>query len=109
MLKNNLGVYGKGLNQLKILNKDVFAIQPFDMDCVIICPPWGGMNSEEYASRDLDEIMVPKLSDIINHCKKFSSNMILQMPKNTNLKNLIKVINLCNLCPLIRVEKIFLN
>lgn len=53
--------------------------------------------------------MVPKLSDILNHFKKFSKNMILQMPKNTNLRNLLNVINMCNLSPLLKIEKIMVD
>ncbi len=53
--------------------------------------------------------MVPKLSDILNHCKKFSKNILLQLPKNTNLKNLLKIINLCFLSPIVKIEKIFVQ
>lgn len=45
MLKNNLTVYGKGPNMLKIYNKDVFDVQPFKTDCCVVCPPWGGINT----------------------------------------------------------------
>ncbi len=44
MLKNNLSVYGKGLNQLTIYNKDYIQIKPFPVDAVLVCPPWGGIN-----------------------------------------------------------------
>ena len=53
--------------------------------------------------------MKPNLSDIINHCRRFSENIVLQMPKNTNIKNFIKITNLCNICPLIKIEKILVN
>lgn len=36
--------------------------------------------------------MSPKLSHILLHAIKFSSNMILQLPKNTNLENLFNII-----------------
>jgi hypothetical protein len=103
MLKNNLLVYGKGLNLLTFMNKDALQIQPYKVDAVLIFPPWGGPNIFEYSYRDFDEIMNPKLSDILNHFKKFSQNIVLQMPKNTNLQNLIKVINLCFFPPIIKV------
>lgn len=103
MLKNNLRVYGKGLNLLKILNKDALQIKPYPVDAVLICPPWGGMDITEYSHRDLDEIMNPKLSDILNHFKKFSKNMVIQMPKNTNLANLLKIINMCFLTPIVKI------
>lgn len=44
MLKNNLSVYGKGLNLLTIHNKDYAKIKPTPVDAVMICPPWGGIN-----------------------------------------------------------------
>lgn len=43
MLKNNLSVYGKGLNLLTIQNKDYAKIKPFQVDAMIVCPPWGGI------------------------------------------------------------------
>ena len=103
MLKNNLTVYGKGLNQIKIKNKDFFEVEPFKVDAVIACPPWGGLELDEYSYKDLDEIMNPKLSQILLHCLKFSQNIILQMPKNTNINNLVKVINLCFIKPMIKI------
>lgn len=54
MLKNNLQVYGKGLNLLSIHNKDALKIKPYQVDAVVICPPWGGVNISEYSFRDLD-------------------------------------------------------
>lgn len=109
MLKNNLSVYGKGLNLLTIHNKDYALIKPIPVDAVMICPPWGGIDISQYAYRDLDEIMKPRLSDILNHCKKFSKNIVIQMPKNTNLKSLLKVINGCFLNPVFKVEKILVD
>lgn len=85
MLKNNVKVYGKNLGAMKILNKDFFQVQPQKFDMVLVCPPWGGIDITAYAYQDLDEIMFPKLSDILLHCKKFSKNICLQMPKNTNI------------------------
>lgn len=31
--------------------------------------------------------------------------MIIQLPKNTNMCNLLKIINLCSLPPIVRIEK----
>lgn len=50
--------------------------------------------------------MEPKLSDILNHFKQFSRNIVLQMPKNTNFSNLLKIINMCFLTPIVKIEKI---
>jgi hypothetical protein len=53
--------------------------------------------------------MNPRLTDILNHAKKFCSNIMLQMPKNTNIDNLIKVIQNCEYYPLFTIEKIMTN
>ena len=85
MFKNNFKVYEKNQNSFKFFCSDFLKIQPFETDALIICPPWGGIDLSEYSHKDLDEIMNPKLSDILNHAKKFSQNIMLQMPKNTNI------------------------
>jgi hypothetical protein len=53
--------------------------------------------------------MYPKLSDILNHGLKFSKNIMLQMPKNTNIENLLKVFIECNITPIFTIEKIMTN
>jgi hypothetical protein len=53
--------------------------------------------------------MHPKLSDILNHGLKFSKNIMLQMPKNTNIENLLKVFIECNITPIFTIEKIMTN
>lgn len=35
--------------------------------------------------------------------------MILQLPKNTNLRNLLKIIHMCCLTPILKVEKIIVD
>jgi hypothetical protein len=53
--------------------------------------------------------MNPKLSDIMNHALKFSKNIMLQMPKNTNIENLLKVFIECEITPILTIEKIMTN
>ena len=60
-------------------------MEPFATDAMIICPPWGGVNISEYSKRNLDEIMKPKLSDMIEHALQFCKRIMLQMPKNTKI------------------------
>jgi hypothetical protein len=45
MLKNNLKVYKKEESLLKFQNKDFLKVKPFPCDVLIICPPWGGINT----------------------------------------------------------------
>ena len=53
--------------------------------------------------------MTPKLTHILLHAKKFTSQIMLQMPKQTNLGLLIRTFNLVGLAPLFTVEKIMTN
>jgi hypothetical protein len=54
MLKHNLQVYQKSLHRLKVINQDFLEIEPFQTDALIICPPWGGIETQDYATLDLD-------------------------------------------------------
>ncbi len=91
MLEHNMKIYNKSLHHLKFINKDFLAIEPFQTDALIICPPWGGINTQEYATEDPDTLMKPKLTDILLHAKKFSSEIMLQMPKQTSIGHLIRI------------------
>lgn len=109
MLQHNMQVYKKSLNRLKFINSDFLAIEPFQTDALIICPPWGGIETADYATKDLDSLMSPKLSDILIHAQKFAGEILLQLPKQTNLGNLIRVIQSVGLRPIFTVEKIMTN
>ena len=109
MLKHNLRVYGKGIRKDNILNRDFLEVEPFRTDALIICPPWGGIDTMAYSTGDLDELMFPKLSDILVHARKFSENIMLQLPKQTNMLNLLKVVHQVGLKPVMSVEKIMTN
>ena len=102
-------VYGKQLSFLESYRQDFLKVKPFETDMLVICPPWGGINISEYSYRDLDEIMDPKLTEILSHALKFSQNILLQMPKNTNILNLVKVTSKLNMSPFIGIEKIQTN
>ena len=110
MLKENLKVYGKKSEKITFKNFDFLKLAPFKTDAIILCPPWGGVSIKEYTRKDPDTLMKPKLSEILEHALKFSKNIILQMPKTTNINNLINVVLRCRgLRPLFTVEKIFRN
>jgi hypothetical protein len=53
--------------------------------------------------------MHPKLTDILTHARKFAQDILLQMPKQTNIGNLIRIIQQVGLRPLFTVEKIMTN
>jgi hypothetical protein len=102
-------VYSKSLHRLKFINSDFLLVEPFATDALIICPPWGGIDTHDYATHDPDDIMKPKLSDILIHAMKFSSEILLQMPKQTNIGKLIRVFHKVGLCPIFTIEKIMTN
>ncbi len=47
--------------------------------------------------------MNPKLSDILIHAQKFAREILLQMPKQTNIGNLIRIIHQVGLKPIFTV------
>ena len=53
--------------------------------------------------------MKPKLTDILLHAQKFSGEMLLQMPKQTNIGRLIRVFKKVGLTPIFTIEKIMTN
>jgi hypothetical protein len=53
--------------------------------------------------------MKPKLSDILIHAQKFSKEIMLQMPKQTNIGKLIRVFQRVGLSPIFTIEKIMTN
>lgn len=53
--------------------------------------------------------MSPKLSDILIHAQKFAKEILLQMPKQTNIGNLIRIIHQVGLRAVFTVEKIKTN
>ena len=65
MLEHNMNVYNRIKNTLKIINLDFLKMEPFSTDAIILCPPWGGTKITDYATKDLDELIEPKLSLIL--------------------------------------------
>jgi len=50
--------------------------------------------------------MKPKLTDILLHAQKFSTQIMLQMPKQTNIGKIIRIFNKVGLSPIFTIEKI---
>ncbi|MBS1889928.1 MAG: hypothetical protein JST59_01430 [Actinobacteria bacterium] len=109
MLRNNLSVYGVDQTNIEFMCQDFLNMKPFKTDLVILCPPWGGTNLELYDREQLDSIMQPKLSDILRHARLFSNNLILQMPKNTNIRNLMEVVARAYGTPLAQIVRVMFN
>ena len=53
--------------------------------------------------------MNPPLSAILIHALRFSNEIILQMPKHTNINNLIKMAHKVGIKPIFTIEKIETN
>lgn len=54
MLRHNLSLYQKSPHALKFINQDFLQVEPFRTDALILCPPWGGIETEAYGSVDPD-------------------------------------------------------
>lgn len=57
-------------------------------DAVFLSPPWGGVGYEKESEYSLDYIF-PEFQEIIAKSVKFSSNLMLFLPKNTSIDQLI--------------------
>ena len=53
--------------------------------------------------------MRPKLSDILRHAKLFAGEILLQMPKQTNLGHLVRILQQVGLTTIFTIEKILTN
>lgn len=53
--------------------------------------------------------MNPKLTDILIHAQKFSTEIMLQMPKQTNLGNLIRAIHQAGIRTIFTIDKVMTN
>lgn len=53
--------------------------------------------------------MRPRLSDILRHARQFAGEILLQMPKQTNLGHLVRILQQVGLSTVFTVEKILTN
>lgn len=59
------------------------------MDAVYVSPPWGGVGYHLLPEYTLD-LIYPDIDQILKKCLSFSKNLILFLPKNTSIDDLLK-------------------
>jgi alpha-N-acetylglucosamine transferase len=55
---------------------------------VFVSPPWGGVGYQKLDVYTLDQVY-PDFNKIISKSLSFSSNLMLFLPKNTSIENLV--------------------
>lgn len=58
------------------------------MDAVFLSPPWGGYGYQKLETYSLD-YLYPNFEDIIRKSLEFSGNLMLFLPKNTSVDEII--------------------
>jgi 23S rRNA G2445 N2-methylase RlmL len=70
--------------------------RPNKIDVVFMSPPWGGTGYNLLQEYTLD-LVYPDFSDLMKKSLQFSKNIILFLPRNTSINDLIeKLVPFCN-------------
>jgi hypothetical protein len=62
-------------------------------DLVFLSPPWGGVEYKSTATYPLKDWIEPNIYDIIKISKQISSNLIFYLPRNTDIQELLSILN----------------
>jgi len=83
---NNAKIYGVQ-DKIECLVSDCLCLKRFKADVFFGSPPWGGIeyNSKEY---DLTTDITPNIEKIISIGLSISPNLVLFLPRNTNIPQL---------------------
>lgn len=104
-LQHNIQIYTadnpNGEDNVQIYNGDFFDMEPesitlgeFDRRDIymFLSPPWGGPQYSQRAIFDLQHDMtLYSLQDIITISRRYTSNVALYLPRNSNLKQLVPI------------------
>lgn len=92
MAHHNSKIYNVN-RYIEFIIGDYFSIaKHFRADCVFLSPPWGGPSYSEREVYHLEEIQPIGGKELYQYTKtNITNNIILQLPKNTNQKQLIEL------------------
>lgn len=62
-------------------------------DTIFLSPPWGGMDYKNCADYSLKQWITPNIYDIIRTSRSLAKNLILYLPRNSNLVELFEIIS----------------
>lgn len=94
--QNNCKIYG--INNYKILLKDYLESKSVDFDnnkisAVFLSPPWGGVGYTQMEKYTF-EYMHPNFNDTLSKSLEFSKNLILYIPRNTDVSEICSVLSI---------------
>jgi hypothetical protein len=95
MTKNNTKVY-ECPDNIEYYNKDYFDLDLGNekIDYVFLSPPWGGPEYKKDKIYSLKKWVTPDIEKILKKSLNFSKNLILYLPRNTDLDELANLLNL---------------
>ncbi|XP_061394087.1 trimethylguanosine synthase [Musca vetustissima] len=68
-------------------------------DIVFLSPPWGGPKYKNKKDYDIEKYLLPvKASELVDAARHISTNVALFLPRNSNLKQIIKLAGIGNRC-----------
>ncbi len=85
---HNAKVYGLTTEFKVVLNDFLLLPESRKFDAVFLSPPWGGTGYQQLSEYSLDNIY-PDFDQLLSKALAFSSNLILFLPKNTSIHDLI--------------------
>ena len=96
--RHNAAIYGAE-NNVQIINKDFLALNIGDiqfpaerhgnLDVIYMSPPWGGLGYNLVPEYSL-AYLYPDFKKVIRKALEFSRNLIIFLPKNTSVEELIE-------------------
>jgi len=90
---HNAGIYSV-CDKIQVLHKDYLELQQSDftfpkVDAIFLSPPWGGTSYNLLQEYSLSHIY-PDFTQVIMKSLEFSSNLMLFLPKNTSIEELVQ-------------------
>lgn len=114
--KNNSSIYGVS-EKIKFINQDFLTLDYNEqIDIVFLAPPWGGIDYSTNKNYSLYKNITPNIINIMDKAFSLSQKIVLALPRNINIEELIEIIvdssKRCSIKPdraVLEIEKIYLN
>lgn len=97
LCKNNVRVYKCDDQKIEFINSDYLKINTshsnLKSECVFLSPPWGGMDYSKTEKYSLKKWVYPDINEILKTSLQISQNLILYLPRNTDIQELFSLIS----------------
>ncbi|XP_005188202.1 trimethylguanosine synthase [Musca domestica] len=101
MAKHNAKIYNVS-HKIEFICGDFLQIAStgkLKADTVFLSPPWGGPKYKNKKDYDIEKYLLPvKASELVEAARHISQNVALFLPRNSNLKQIIKLAGVGNRC-----------